>query len=249
MSEFYVHQLIPPLGVTAVSIAPGTSRTFSRKVKVHRRGQVKITFNTVIQPVGTQILIDVLRNEKSIIHNAQTLFSTAATTGFKVPTFVMVDSCVGKGKYKYTVKLTNTSTSNPLIIESYSLVINSLNGESKRFFVKQDFPPTGTPALTIDGNSQQTINLPVKSCHSHKIKLEAALNVIVGTETVPDILVDIQRNGVSLTDGPQIFINTNPPLSLPVDEEISLVQNVLDQDSGKNPIYSLSDNQWLLGSI
>lgn len=261
--KIFKNQFIPTLGIPSIIIPAGGSRNICLDVEVEKFGQVKLTANlNIIVGAISNILIDILRNGKTIINGPQTLFSDQGpispprTEDFNFNfTFSTLDTTAAPGKYCYTFILknieesfTNIKISNYLI-SAKTLTRNLKDCESNncaknlnlgRFFSVQNYPPLGTSALSIPGFSEQVLTLKTQSLRCSKIKLEANLNIISPNIGSENFFIDLKRNGISLTGGPKKFISFDPPTDFNGGAEINLDLNLVDWcPVTTNQIYTL----------
>ena len=241
---------ITPMGTPAAVIPANTFVTISLDATVYRPGQLKLMANfNVIPAVRSDVVIDVLRDGVSIQLGPQQFLKqkgdSSANPNIDVEfnlTYTTVDTTAPVGRHRYSIVLLNRSTTNPSIaIDFFTVVAKSLTRFSKgQFYATQQYPPMGTTVFELpSGGARQVLTLPpisstaARTSHNNNsknvvVKIDLNLNYIMGVQGQTMLTVDLQRNGVSITGGPQFITRYSPTSVFGQGNELNLQASVLD---------------------
>lgn len=220
----------PPL-VSAIIPSMGKLILPAVNATVVRKGQVKVfaDLNLIIRGVSdlqeSNILFDLLRDEKSIVNGPQVFFHIGLPFlegSYSVST---IDETAPVGDHVYTFTLTNNFSSPLTVVES----------RNENFLVVQKYPKMGTVALEVKSGQTTQIDLPVvKLRPGSQSKITLSANLI--TPLPVSALFDILKNGKSIIRGPQTVIRigrVNPGVT----QEENFQFEVVDFQSKKEKVF------------
>ncbi|MEM3857892.1 MAG: hypothetical protein QW478_00655 [Candidatus Micrarchaeaceae archaeon] len=154
---------------------------------------------------GTNLLINILRDNVSITNGSQMYSSIEANTKIideSTKPFMIVDTTVEPGKYQYKILLENLDQTD-LELDSYCIVIKSL--KNHKLYVEQKFNNLGVPAVLVKSNSYVDFNIKVRKTGYLLFHYFFGNNGIVSY----DLKIDILRNGKSIfEEGAQQIMKT-----------------------------------------
>lgn len=234
------NSLFPPLGTFSATIPPGATQTLLLPVRVRKRGQVKIAADlnlafeggtSTTTPIEPNVLIDILRDGKSIINGPQTLIAIRPIFIEASYSLTTIDTHAPLGKHIYTLVLTNNSQ-NLFSIDFFNFNAKAItNPKRGKFVVKQSYPPMGTSAIVIPPLQEKIVDLPLIKGRGQDfdkfVKLTISANLIWPVRGV-NIQFDILRNKKSIINGPQTMLRALTGGPVDQKQEINFTFDVVD---------------------
>lgn len=229
---------LQPGGQFTITV-PTEIRSKSQAIVIFNGNGIKLASNT---PSTVNIQLDILRNGQSIINGPQTQFASLLPPSDKNlvinETFTTIDTLESSMTAIYTFIIINSSAVDVIGIDFYSAIV-AIKRHHKIAFTSQVPPLESQPIVVLSPGSSYDVNLTSDFSTCNMPLLLYNLNIVrqVATSTVPvvpKLLLNVLRDGHSISNGPQIINKFIAPPIISTEITLEYLMSDCIREAGKH---------------